>query len=648
MLSTPKSSTHRALNLSRRLRSRLRLEELESRTLLSIYSPAQINHAYGTDQIAFASGAVKGDGSGETIAIVDAYYDSTIQSDLNTFSTRYGLSQLDGQNGDGQFTQIDLSHKTPSPANDDWTVETALDVEWAHAVAPKANIALVEAASDNSDANTGEPTDLLNAVHTAATTPGVVAVSMSWGISEVPQETKWDSFFSTPGVTFFAASGDSGAGTIWPAVSPNVVAVGGTSLKLTSSNTISSETGWGNGNYSAYFGGSGGGFSTYESLPSYQAIKSGISTAYTQYGVRLSPDVAYDADPNTGYAVYDGTDGGWFQVGGTSAGAPQWAGLMAIADQGRALNGLTPLSSTQTLRILYNNRADFHDITQGSTGTYEVVDSSGNVVGQIPVTAGTGYDLVAGLGSPKANLLVARLAVVGSSTSATTTAIAPVTSNTGSESNTHSTPPTGSGSSHSHGSQDQGSNSSSSTPTAVATLPTTGVLFTIGVPVQPGSVPQIAAPAVVQPTASTPPSPVPAVAEGSGGGDNAMLTDDSNATDMPAINTAPATPAISVPTAPPQRVPVTPKPADRSTTPPPAPVPLPVRDAVFAEPQQTVMATDNESAPAEESLLQRAGDPLTAAVGLALALVGSWSVQSRKAEESERRHVNLHNPFEAR
>jgi len=157
----------------------------------------------------------------------------------------------------------------------------------------------VEAASDLQNASTGEPTDLLHAVKTAATYPGVDVVSMSWGIGEVPKETNWDSYFSTPGVTFVAASGDSGAGTIWPAVSPNVVSVGGTTLNLTKSNTIASETGWGYGLWSSYFGGSGGGFSQYESLPSYQA-NAGISKLYTQFGVRLSPDVAYVADPNTG------------------------------------------------------------------------------------------------------------------------------------------------------------------------------------------------------------------------------------------------------------------------------------------------------------------------------------------------------------
>src|SRR5262249_5552017 len=139
-------------SLRHRFRARLRLEELEPRTLLSVFAPsvfgpAQIRHAYGIDRIAFntPAGAVTGDGSGQTIAIVDAYFDPTVKGDLAAFSSRFGLPQLDGKGGNGTFTQLDLSGGTRSPRGDDWTLETALDVEWAHAVAPRANILLVEA-----------------------------------------------------------------------------------------------------------------------------------------------------------------------------------------------------------------------------------------------------------------------------------------------------------------------------------------------------------------------------------------------------------------------------------------------------------------------------------------------------------------------
>jgi hypothetical protein len=386
-------------------RPRLYVELLETRTLLSVYDPLEIGHAYGFDQI--RSGGVVGDGSGQTIAIIDAYFNPTIQNDLAVFNQRFGLPALDGANGNGTFTQVDLSKGTLAPRWDDWTLESALDVEWAHAIAPRANIVLVSAASDALDPVTGEPADLLNAVQYAATKTGASVVSMSWGIPEVPGETNWDSFFTTPGVTFLAASGDNGAGTIWPAVSPNVVSVGGTTLRLGKSGAIASETGWGSSSYSWLYGGSGGGFSRYESLPSYQQV--GITSSLTQFGVRLSPDVAYDANPVTGFSVYDGYAGGWFSVGGTSAGAPQWAALVAIANQARALNDQAPLSSMQTLTALYSSPGAFHDVTQGSTGAYTEVTSQGQVVGQAPVRAGQGYDLVTGLGSPQAPLVVAAL-----------------------------------------------------------------------------------------------------------------------------------------------------------------------------------------------------------------------------------------------
>jgi hypothetical protein len=420
-----------------RRRARIHVEQLEARNLLS-FTPKQIVHAYGIDQL-YNSGL---NGSGQTIAIIDAYYTPTIQSDLTTFSTTYGLAPLDGLNGHGTFKQVDLTgNQTPSPPGDDWTLEVSLDVEWAHAVAPNANILLVAAKSDQTDPVTGEPTDLLNAV-AYANAQKVSTVSMSWGISEVPGETSWDTkFFPTNnGISYFAASGDSGAGTIWPAVSPNVVAVGGTTLKLTTSNTISSETGWGNGPYSFYFGGSGGGFSTYEPLPTYQQNISTVSNGFklTSFGARLSPDVAYVANPNTGVSVLDTTDGGWFTVGGTSAGSPQWAALVAIADQGRA----TPLSGNQTLKAIYSssNSSGFRDITQGnSTGAYYVYDNLGNFLGTLTVKPQTGYDLVTGQGSPKANVLVPNL-IGGVGLSAVRTAAATPNPSSGSSIPGHSSP----------------------------------------------------------------------------------------------------------------------------------------------------------------------------------------------------------------
>ncbi len=365
---------------------RLRLVQLEDRTVLTVYTPTQIVAAYGFNQINFgtSSAPIPGDGRGQTIAIVDAYSDPHISSDLAAFSTRFGLPQMNA--GGPTFAVIDQSNGTPDPTGGNWELETALDVEWAHAVAPQANILLVEAASDYVSP-TGSAPDLLAAVDTAASAPGVVAVSMSWGVREYAGELQDDLHFAAaahPGVTFLAASGDSGAGVGYPAISPNVVSVGGTSLRLTSSGAYSGETGWGHGSWSWFFGGSGGGISRYEAKPAYQ---SAVTQSRTQ---RTNPDVAYDADPNTGVIVYD--NGGYYAVGGTSAGSPQWAGLVAIADQGAALLGKAPLTgATQTLPALYAaSQGDFHDITSGSNG----------------YSAGPGYDLVTGRGTPKAPLIV--------------------------------------------------------------------------------------------------------------------------------------------------------------------------------------------------------------------------------------------------
>jgi len=258
-------------------------------------------------------------------------------------------------------------------------------------VAPGANIVLVEASSDSLSA-------LFSAVNYARYQPSVSVVSMSWGTTEFWGESNYDSLFTTPaghtGVTFVAASGDSGAwdGPMYPSVSPNVLAVGGTSLTLAAGSTYGSETGWSDS--TGGFSGLDSNWWTYESEPSYQTAT--LQAAGLSYGVRDTPDVSFNANPYTGVAVYDSVpysgQSGWFQVGGTSAAAPAWAGLVAIADQGLVRGGKGPLSGTQVQTDLYDlPSTDFHGITSGFNGYY----------------ATPGYDLVTGLGSPKANLVIA-------------------------------------------------------------------------------------------------------------------------------------------------------------------------------------------------------------------------------------------------
>ena len=209
-----------------------------------------------------------------------------------------------------------------------WEEEEALDVEWAHAMAPARSIVLVECQSS------GGP-DLYAGAQLAAAMPGVSVVSMSWGSAEYVGEGAYDGDFTTPtghpGVTFVAATGDAGAPGLYPAYSPNVLAVGGTNLTVQGDGSYGGETGWTNG---------GGGTSITEAQPAYQG---GVQAT----GRRTIPDVALDADPLTGASVYDSYDdsdgsGPWMKTGGTSVAAPIWAALIAIADQGRVSAGGRP------------------------------------------------------------------------------------------------------------------------------------------------------------------------------------------------------------------------------------------------------------------------------------------------------------------
>ncbi|MFX3616814.1 MAG: S8 family serine peptidase [Sporolactobacillus sp.] len=337
---------------------------IKAKAVSSVLTPSQIKSAYGINLLSAT-------GAGQTIAIVDAYGSPTIKADLTTFDQQYGLPS----------PTLTIAQPQGKPKTDGgWALETSLDVEWAHALAPSAKILLVEA-------KTASNANLLSSID-YATSHGANVVSNSWGGSEFSTEKSDDSHFTTNGITYLASSGDDGQGSSWPAASPDVVAVGGTTLKLNADGSYASESAW---------SGSGGAKSSYESAPVFQSTwKSVIGTK------RGIPDVAFDADPNSGVAVYTSTpdegQSGWFQVGGTSFSAPAWAALIALADQNR----LSPLSSSQTLSALYSTAGtsgstsyskNFHDISSGSNG----------------YSAKSGYDLVTGIGSPQANSLVSAL-----------------------------------------------------------------------------------------------------------------------------------------------------------------------------------------------------------------------------------------------
>jgi subtilase family serine protease len=315
-------------------------------------TPAQIRTVYNIPSAG---------GSGTTIAIIDAYDYPTAETDLGVFSTQYSLPPCTSANG--CFKKV-LAGKRIQ-ANSGWALEAALDTQWAHAIAPNASIVLVEARS-------ASLTDLLAAVDVARNLPGnVVAISMSWGGGEFSNEQGYDSHFIRSGATFFASSGDSGYGVSWPAVSSNVVGVGGTSLTFNSDGTVS-ETAW---------SGSGGGLSKYESEPSYQSTF-GVSNTNS---MRAVPDVSYNAAPNSAFSIYDSTllqgQKGWFQVYGTSAGAPQWA---AIKSLGLSASNDKFYTDAKTAYASY-----FRDIKSGTNGACGFY-----------CTASTGYDYVTGLGSP--------------------------------------------------------------------------------------------------------------------------------------------------------------------------------------------------------------------------------------------------------
>jgi subtilase family serine protease len=372
----------------------------------SPFTPAQIQKAYGIDTLQAGGSAT---GAGQTIAIIDAGNYPNALATLNYFSSYYGLPQFSGSGGSGgsggpTFTQLnETGGTTLPPSNALWAGEEALDIEWAHVFAPNANIILYEAASASSS-------DLQAAVTSAKNNAAVSVVSMSYTISENFTELGRDSIYTTPaarlaaqqGVTFLASTGDHGAPGGYPAFSPNVVAVGGTSLYLNTDNSRQSESAWSNG---------GGGISSYESQPTYQASVPNL----VGLDARATPDVSLDADPNTAvlvYDTYDGADSGnnWFKAGGTSVSCPCWAGLIADADQLRAADGYGTLDGlSQTLPGLYSlPGSDFHDITTGNNG----------------YPAGAGYDQATGLGTPVANLLVPDLAVYGAPEPATAALLA--------------------------------------------------------------------------------------------------------------------------------------------------------------------------------------------------------------------------------
>ena len=322
-------------------------------------APAVVN-GYGPLDLRSAYGLPSSGGSGRIVAIVDAFDLATAAADLAIYRAQFGLPACTVASG--CFQKVDQLGGTNYPGSgipQGWAGEIELDLDMVSAVCPDCRILLVEA-------NSANLADLGTAVDTAVRL-GAVAVSNSYGAGEWAAESTQDPHYNHPGVVITASTGDAGwvDGVEYPAASPFVVAIGGTSLSHAANARGWTETAW---------SGTGSGCSGFELKPYWQT-DAGCARKSTA-------DVSAVADPSTGVAVYDSTVGGWTVYGGTSAAAPIVAAAHVLA--GRPAPGSYPS------RLLYESTASLWDVTTGSNG------ACGNYLCQ----AAVGYDGPTGLGTP--------------------------------------------------------------------------------------------------------------------------------------------------------------------------------------------------------------------------------------------------------
>lgn len=396
------------------------------------YDPFQMRHAYGIDNLINAGF----DGKGKTIIIVDAFQSPNIAAQLNFYDAFYGLPGLNGLGNPadpslGTFTQVAPDGLTPFVTGDPnmtgWAEEISLDVLWAHAIAPGANIVL-DLARSNEDA------DILSATKYAVDHNLGDIVSQSFGENEscvdstlLKAQHQLFAAATLKHITLFASSGDDGAAQATcdglsyvqaassPASDPLVTAVGGTELSAArycltalgcdptanpAPGTYQGEVAWNEFDSNI---GTGGGYSVLYKAPFFQRL---ATRGGRQRGV---PDVAYSAAVYHGALTYldiPGIPAGIYLFGGTSAGSPQWAAIAAIADQ-KAGRRLGFINAALYLYSLFPNLYStlFHDVTTGNNSVV-VFDSLNNPVTVTGFNAGTGWDATTGLGSPKADNLV--------------------------------------------------------------------------------------------------------------------------------------------------------------------------------------------------------------------------------------------------
>jgi kumamolisin len=358
----------------------------------SIEQPEDVGVRKHTNHVMFVPDAVTSGPQGETpqsirevynlpptggsgvIAIIDAFHYPTALNDFNVFSKEFALPAETSTNATlatNKVFQVVYARGVQPAINRGWAQEAALDIEWAHAMAPNAKIVLVEAASDSN-------ADLDAAVRTANQLPGVAEVSMSYGGTETRNEASGDGVYSKPFVVYIAASGDVGGVVNYPGCSSKVIAAGGTRITRDTDGNFVSETGW---------AGTGGGASRFIPRPAYQ---NNISA--TVGAVRGVPDLSFDAAPASGVSVYDSTsylgEQGWMIFGGTSVAAPSLAGIINTAATSRRIFAGSTAAELTTIYNQLNGTAyptEFRDISQGKAG-------------QNRATAR--WDFVTGVGSP--------------------------------------------------------------------------------------------------------------------------------------------------------------------------------------------------------------------------------------------------------
>jgi len=370
------------------------------------FTPHALRVAYGVQSLTERGFT----GKGQTVIDIVSFGSPTLQQDMDVFDQQFGLPPIKLQ----VLAPLNVPEYDPRHDKGGWADETELDVQIIHAIAPDANIIVLQSPVAETEGTIGLPEFLQLEQYALAHHLGNI-ISQSWGASEVTlQDTagqqeiqQWDAFYqqatTQQGITILSSSGDAGATdyadlqgkhlssvatTSFPADDPWVTSVGGTTL--TNNGSTFSESAWNSGG-----GASGGGFSRFFKTPAYQQALPAATQSQLN-NRRGVPDVSADADPSTGLAVY--AQGQWIEAGGTSASAPLWAGIVAIANQmaGHPLGFINPTLYKLATSSAYGQ--DFFDITIGD-----------NTNGRAHVTgypAVQGWDPVTGLGSPNAEKLI--------------------------------------------------------------------------------------------------------------------------------------------------------------------------------------------------------------------------------------------------